>query len=162
VALDRERCIQCSRCTRFADEVAGDAMIDFVGRADQTEVNTFPQRPFTSNFSGNIVQICPVGALTATPYRFRARPWDLDVVESTWNEALDAAAQGLARVRDSAGPDAIAVLGGARLPNEDAYAWAKFAKGVLGTDNVDCQLGDGLPAEVVLGLPRATIDEACA
>jgi len=228
VALDRERCIQCSRCTRFADEVAGDAMIDFVGRADQTEVNTFPQRPFTSNFSGNIVQICPVGALTATPYRFRARPWDLDVVESTctacavgcrmalqsssnrlvrhlgvdsepvnhgwlcdkgrfgyemvdnpgrlrqplvrkggalvestWNEALDAAAQGLARVRDSAGPGAIAVLGGARLPNEDAYAWAKFAKGVLGTDNVDCQLGDGLPAEVVLGLPRATIDEAC-
>jgi NADH-quinone oxidoreductase subunit G len=229
VALDRERCIQCSRCTRFADEVAGDAMIDFIGRADMTEVNTFPDRPFTSNFSGNIVQICPVGALTATPYRFRARPWDLDVVESTctacavgcrmalqsssnrlirhlgidsepvnhgwlcdkgrfgyemtdaadrlrqplvrrdgalveasWNEALDAAASGLRRIRDTSGPAALGVLGGARLANEDAYAWAKLAKGVLGTDNVDCQMGDGLPAEVVLGLPRATIDEACA
>jgi NADH-quinone oxidoreductase subunit G len=229
VALDRERCIQCSRCTRFADEVAGDAMIDFIGRADMTEVNTFPDRPFTSNFSGNIVQICPVGALTATPYRFKARPWDLDVVESTctfcavgcrmalqsssnrlirhlgvdsdpvnhgwlcdkgrfgyeqtdnpdrlrtplvrkggrlveasWNEALTMAAEGLRRVHDTSGPEAIAVLGGARLPNEDAYAWAKLAKGVLGTDNVDCQMGDGLPAELVLGLPRATIDEACA
>ena len=54
------------------------------------------------------------------------------------------------------------MLGGARLTNEDAYAWAKLAKGVLGTDNVDAQLGDGLPAEVVLGLPRATIDEACS
>ncbi|HEV2758368.1 MAG TPA: molybdopterin-dependent oxidoreductase, partial [Acidimicrobiales bacterium] len=63
---------------------------------------------------------------------------------------------------DTSGPEAIAVLGGARLPNEDAYAWAKLAKGVLGTDNVDCQMGDGLPAELVLGLPRATIDEACA
>ena len=57
---------------------------------------------------------------------------------------------------------AIGVLGGARLPNEDAYAWAKLAKGVLGTDNVDAQLGDGLQAEVVLGLPRATIDDACS
>jgi len=228
VALDRERCIQCSRCTRFADEVAGDAMIDFIGRADATEVNTFPDRPFTSNFSGNVVQICPVGALTATPYRFKARPWDLDVVESTctacavgcrmalqsssnrlirhlgvdsepvnhgwlcdkgrfgyeqtdnpdrlrtplvrkdgqlvqasWNEALTAAAEGLRSIRDASGPGAIAVLGGARLANEDAYAWAKLAKGVLGTDNVDCQMGDGLPAELVLGLPRATIDEAC-
>ena len=229
VALDRERCIQCSRCTRFADEVAGDAMIDFVGRADATEVNIFPDRPFTSNFSGNVVQICPVGALTATPYRFKARPWDLDVVESTctacavgcrmalqsssnrlirhlgvdsepvnhgwlcdkgrfgyemtdnparlrqplvrkngllveasWNEALDAVAGGLKRIRDASGPGAIAVLGGARLPNEDAYAWAKLAKAVIGTDNVDCQMGDGLPAELVLGLPHATIDQACA
>jgi NADH-quinone oxidoreductase subunit G len=55
----------------------------------------------------------------------------------------------------------VAVLGGARLTNEAAYAWAKLAKGVLGTDNVDAQLGDGLPAEVTLGLPRATIDDAC-
>ena len=228
VALDRERCIQCARCTRFADEVAGDPMIDFVGRADYTEINTFPGQPFTSNFSGNIVQICPVGALTGTPYRFRARPWDLEVVESTctacavgcrmavqssrdrlvrnlgidsdpvnhgwlcdrgrfsyeaaqgdgrllnplvrrgeqlvetsWNEALQAAAEGLRNVRDTNGPRALALLGGARLPNEDAYAWAKLAKAALGTDNVDCQLGDGLPAEAVLGLPRATIDETC-
>ncbi|MGI9080605.1 MAG: NADH-quinone oxidoreductase subunit NuoG, partial [Acidimicrobiales bacterium] len=228
VALDRERCIQCARCTRFADEIAGDPFIDFIGRSDSTEVNIFPDQPFVSNFSANIVQICPVGALTATPYRFKARPWDLEVVESTctacavgcrmavqssfdriirnlgidsdpvnqgwlcdkgrfgyeaanhddrlttplvrrgeelvestWSEALQAAADGLSQVRDTAGPQAIAVLGGARLANEDAYAWAKVAKAVLGTDNVDCQLGDGLPAEVVLGLPRATIDEAC-
>ena len=83
VLLDRERCIQCSRCTRFADEVAGEAQIDFIGRGEQLEVNTFPELPFTSYFSGNTVQICPVGALTATPYRFTARPWDLDQVEST-------------------------------------------------------------------------------
>ncbi len=229
VALDRERCIQCARCTRFADEVAGDAGIDFIGRADGTEVNTFPTAPFTSNFSANIVQICPVGALTATPYRFKARPWDLEVVESTctfcsvgcriavqstqndlvrhlgidsdpvnhgwlcdkgrfgyealesearlanpmvraadgtltdasWTLALQAAADGLRRIVDTSGAGAVAVLGGARLANEDAYAWARLAKAVLGTDNVDCQLGDGLPAEVVLGLPQATIDEAC-
>src|SRR5438445_7230754 len=58
-------------------------------------------------------------------------------------------------------PEAIVVLGGARLANEDAYVWSTVARSVMGTDNVDCQLGDGLPAEVVLGLPRATIDDAC-
>ncbi len=83
VLLDRERCIQCSRCTRFADEVAGEAQIDFHGRGEMLEVNTFFERPFSSYFSGNTVQICPVGALTATPYRFTARPWDLDQVETT-------------------------------------------------------------------------------
>ena len=70
VLLDRERCIQCSRCTRFAAEIAGEAQIDFIGRADQLEVNVFPELPFTSYFSGNTVQICPVGALTVVPYRF--------------------------------------------------------------------------------------------
>ncbi|HEX8769971.1 MAG TPA: NADH-quinone oxidoreductase subunit NuoG, partial [Acidimicrobiales bacterium] len=229
VALDRERCIQCARCTRFAEEVAGDPFIDFIGRSDHTEVNTFPGSAFDSNFSANIVQICPVGALTATPYRFKARPWDLEVVESTctacsvgcrmalqssanrlirhlgvdsepvnhgwlcdkgrfgyegavnadrltqplvrkgeelveasWHEAMKAAADGLRRVKELNGASALAVLGGARLPNEDAYAWSKLARTVLGTDNVDCQMGDGLAAEVVLGLPRATIDEACS
>ena len=83
VLLDRERCIQCARCTRFAAEVAGDAQIDFAGRGEAVEVATFPSEPFKSYFSGNTVQICPVGALTATPYRFTARPWDLDQVEST-------------------------------------------------------------------------------
>ncbi len=83
VLLDRERCIQCARCTRFAEEVAGEAQIDFAGRGEQVEVATFPTEPFSSYFSGNTVQICPVGALTATPYRFTARPWDLDQVEST-------------------------------------------------------------------------------
>jgi NADH-quinone oxidoreductase subunit G len=277
VLLDRERCIQCARCTRFADEVAGEALIDFAGRGDQVEVATFPTEPFSSYFSGNTVQICPVGALTATPYRFTARPWDLDQVESTctscsvgcrvavqssqnrltrllgidtepvnhgwlcdkgrfafesvngdevdagpqpdevedenvdvapatasqvvslgvsrgqflgearetgrfehgrlveprvrkegelvpvsWGEALAAAAAGITAAKKSGGPGAVAVIGGARLTNESAYAWAKLAKGVIGTDSVDAQLGDGLPADLVLGLPRATIDEAAS
>ena len=268
VLLDRERCIQCARCTRFAEEVAGEAQIDFAGRGEQVEVATFPDEPFSSYFSGNTVQICPVGALTATPYRFTARPWDLDQVESTcttcslgcrvavqssanrltrllgidadpvnqgwlcdkgrfvfesvngdelpadpaggpvqvasaadtsavpdgqfsgeakesgragllrltepmvrkdgdlvpvsWSEALAAAARGLSTAREAGGPGAVAVLGGARCTNEGAYAWAKLAKAVLGTDSVDAQLGDGLPAELVLSLPRATIDQTCS
>ena len=230
VLLDRERCIQCSRCTRFAAEVAGEAQIDFIGRADQLEVNVFPELPFTSYFSGNTVQICPVGALTAVPYRFSSRPWDLDQVESTcttcsvgcrvavqsssnrvtrllgidsdpvnhgwlcdkgrfafesvnsenrltepmvrkagelvnvsWYEALDVVAEGLrTATQNDNGPGGVGVIGGARLTNEGAYTWARLAKGILGTDSVDAQLGDGLPAEVVLGLPRATIDEAVA
>ena len=228
--LDRERCIQCSRCTRFADEVAGEAQIDFIGRGEQLEVDIFPELPFTSYFSGNTVQICPVGALTATPYRFAARPWDLDQVESTCTTcsvgcrvavqsssnrvtrllgididpvnhgwlcdkgrfAFDAVNSGgpadradgpqgrragggvvargpraprpggCARPSKAGGPESVGVIGGARLTNEGAYAWARLAKGVLGTDSVDAQLGDGLPAEVVLGLPRATIDQAAA
>jgi NADH-quinone oxidoreductase subunit G len=83
VLLDRERCIQCSRCTRFADDVAGDPLITFVERGGKTEVNTFPGDDFASYFSGNIVQICPVGALTAKPYRFNSRPWDLEGTETT-------------------------------------------------------------------------------
>jgi len=228
VALDRERCIQCARCTRFADEVAGDAQIDFAFRGDHIEVAPFPDSRFDSYFSGNTVQICPVGALTAIPYRFKARPWDLEQVESTcttcavgcrvaaqssagqlvrflgvdsmpvnqswlcdkgrfshetvyapdrvseplmrtseelepvrWSEALRATAAALRAARD-AGVGRIGVIGGSRLSNEDAYAWAKFAKSVLGTDSVDAQVGDGLPAETVLGLPRATIDEAAS
>jgi NADH-quinone oxidoreductase subunit G len=226
VYLDRERCILCDRCTRFAKDVGGDPLIHFLNRGDQTEVNTFPDHPFASYFSGNTVQICPVGALTAKPYRFKARPWDLEQTESTctscsvgcriviqssrnrvlrylgvdidpvnwswlcdkgrfdfeyvshddrlarplvrargelvpasWGQALDAAASA---IRNASNPEAIAFLGGARLTNEAAYVWSKFAKGVVGTDNVDAQFGDGLPAELVLGLPRATIDDVCA
>ncbi len=228
VLLDRERCIQCSRCTRFAAEVAGDPEIDFLGRGGHIEVGTFPERDFISYFSGNTVQICPVGALTAAPYRFKARPWDLDQVESTcvtcsvgcrvavqssanrltrylgidvgavnqgwlcdkgrfafeavhseeriaspmvrkdgelveasWPDALAAAASGIEAARTAGGPGAVGVLGGARLTNEGAFAWVKLAKSVIGTDSVDAQLGDGLAADVVLGLPRATIDQAC-
>ena len=233
VLLDRERCVLCDRCTRFADQVAGDRLIHFLERGSRTQVNTFPGEPFSSYFSGNTVQICPVGALTAAPYRFRARPWDLEEVESTsvvdsvgsrisvhssrgrvlrfmgvdsdavnwgwlsdrerfvfeaydssdrlhgpllrgdgrgnltpegaelvpatWADALEAAAEALS----GADPDRIAVIGGARLSNESQYAWTKLAKGVLGTDNVDAQLGDGLPADLLLGLPRATINQAC-
>ncbi|MEQ1702157.1 MAG: NADH-quinone oxidoreductase subunit NuoG [Ilumatobacteraceae bacterium] len=83
VYLDRERCILCDRCTRFADEVAGDALIHFNSRGNNTHITTFPDEPFSSYFSGNTVQICPVGALTAKPYRFKARPWDLSQQEST-------------------------------------------------------------------------------
>jgi NADH-quinone oxidoreductase subunit G len=83
VYLDRERCILCDRCTRFADEVAGDALISFTSRGNNTQVMTIPDEPFSSYFSGNTVQICPVGALTAKPYRFKARPWDLEQTEST-------------------------------------------------------------------------------
>ncbi len=228
VLLDRERCIQCSRCTRFASEVAGEAQIDFIGRGDQLMVGTFPELPFSSYFSGNTVQICPVGALTAAPYRFTARPWDLDQVASTcttcavgcrvavqssnnrltrmlgidvdpvnhgwlcdkgrfaaesvnredrltepmirkdgvlvpvsWHEALAAAARGLQKAA-AVDPTSVALIGGSRSTNEGAYAWARLAKGVLATDSVDAQIGDGLPAEVVLGLPRATIDQACS
>ncbi len=82
VLLDRERCILCARCTRFSDEVSGDPLIEFHGRGGKTQVLTFPDEPFNSYFSGNTVQICPVGALTAVPYRFRARPWDLTIGES--------------------------------------------------------------------------------
>jgi len=225
VLLDRERCILCDRCTRFAKDVAGDPLIHFIHRGSNTEINTFPDEPFASYFSGNTVQICPVGALTASSYRFKARPWDLEKTESTcttcsvgcrisvessrdrllrfsgvdidpvnwgwlcdkgrfgfeaidaegrlsdpmiregdalrparWAEALEQAGRVLSQ---ASGPEAIAVIGGSRLTNEDAYAWAKLAKGVLGTDNVDAQIGDGLPAEMLLGLPRATIDEVC-
>ena len=230
VLLDRERCILCDRCTRFAKEVAGDPLIHFLDRGNQTQVNTFPDDPFASYFSGNTVQICPVGALTAAPFRFKARPWDLEETESTctqcsvgcrivvqtsrnkvlryqgvdlepvnwgwlcdkgrfsfeavdsedrlgspllrdeglllepatWSAALQRATDALQQGIDRSGPEGVAVLGGARLTNEDAYAWVKLAKGIIGTDNVDCQLDDGLPAELVAGLPRATIDEACA
>ncbi|WP_419863456.1 NADH-quinone oxidoreductase subunit NuoG [Candidatus Poriferisodalis sp.] len=238
VHLDRERCILCDRCTRFADEIAGDPLIDFTERGNETQVLTFPGEPFSSYFSGNTVQICPVGALTAAPYRFKARPWDLVETESTcttcsvgcriavqssrnelvrylgvdidpvnhgwlcdkgrfafgsvaspnrvttplqarapsgttsdlsddeplrrfqptdWANALGAVAAAIRAAR----PGAIAVLGGARGTNEDAYAWSKLARTVLRTDHVDAQLGDGLPAELAVGLPAATIDEAC-
>jgi NADH-quinone oxidoreductase subunit G len=83
VLLDRERCILCARCTRFSDEISGDPLIAFQSRGNVTEVNTFPDLPFSSYFSGNTIQICPVGALTSTQYRFRARPWDLQIVESS-------------------------------------------------------------------------------
>ena len=227
VYLDRERCILCDRCTRFASEVAGDPLISFTSRGNNTQVMTFPDEPFSSYFSGNTVQICPVGALTASPYRFKARPWDLDQLESTcttcsvgcrtvvqssrdeivryqgvdiesvnwgwlcdrgrfnfesvnsknrvgtplvrkdgtlaettWSAALDAAGRILRVVINDKGPDAVAILGGARGTNEDAYAWAKFADS-LGIAARDAQLGDGLPTEV-FSLPQATIAEACA
>ena len=227
VLLDRERCILCDRCTRFADEVAGDKLIHFIERGNQTQVMTFPDEPFVSYFSGNTVQICPVGALTAEPYRFKARPWDLGQQESTcmgcstgcrivvqssrdevlryngvdsepvnhgwlcdrgrfgfealssehrltepmvrtdvgltptsWTSAMAATTGLIRQALESGGPSSIALIGGARGTNEDAFAWAQLADG-LGIEFRDPQLGDGLPA-AILGLPRATIDEACS
>src|SRR4029077_6801973 len=77
VLLVRERCIQCARCTRFADQIAGDPLIELLDRGPQEQVGVAEGVPFDSYFSGNTVQICPVGALTGASYRFRARPFDL-------------------------------------------------------------------------------------
>jgi NADH-quinone oxidoreductase subunit G len=226
VFLDRERCILCDRCTRFADEVAGDPLIHFNGRGNSTHITTFPDEPFSSYFSGNTVQICPVGALTAKPYRFKARPWDLSQQESTcttcsvgcrtvvqssrdellrymgvdsepvnhgwlcdrgrfnfesvksgervlqplvrrndelqpstWNAALAEAAALIGEAIAAGGPASVAIIGGSRGSNEDAFAWARLGHEVVGTPHVYAQMGDGLPVGL-LGLPRATIDEA--
>jgi NADH-quinone oxidoreductase subunit G len=235
VLLDRERCIQCARCTRFSAEIAGDTEIAFSGRGDLIEVAPSPEEPFNSVFSGNTVQICPVGALTAKPYRFCARPWDLEQVESTcmtcavgcriavqssgnrltrvlgvdsdpvnhgwlcdkgrftldsvdqnpestdvlnaatrisspmlrvngvlepvsWDEALRAAA-GIFRSA-SESPSGVGAIGGASLTNEGAFAWERFVRGVLRSDNLDAQFGDGLDPVLIQSLPKATIDEA--
>ncbi|HEX2266827.1 MAG TPA: 2Fe-2S iron-sulfur cluster-binding protein, partial [Actinomycetota bacterium] len=77
VALDRERCVLCARCTRFCDEISGDRFIELFDRGAAQQVSIAPGEDFDSPFSGNTIQICPVGALTATPYRFAARPFDL-------------------------------------------------------------------------------------
>ena len=77
VLLDRERCVLCARCTRFSQQIAGDPFIELLERGALQQVGIAPGEPFSSYFSGNTVQICPVGALTSTAYRFRARPFDL-------------------------------------------------------------------------------------
>ncbi|MBJ7421686.1 MAG: NADH-quinone oxidoreductase subunit NuoG [Ilumatobacteraceae bacterium] len=226
VYLDRERCILCDRCTRFADEVAGDALITFTSRGNDTQVLTFPDEPFSSYFSGNTVQICPVGALTAKPYRFKARPWDLEQTESTctscsvgcrtvvqssrdelvryqgvdidpvnwgwlcdrgrynfesvnspdrlttplvkngaehvatsWSVALENASR-MIRMSLAQNANSVAILGGARGTNEDAFAWAMLAD-KLGINQRDAQLGDGLSPEI-FNIAQATIDETCA
>jgi NADH-quinone oxidoreductase subunit G len=78
VLLDRERCVLCDRCVRVADDIAGDPLITFIDRGNHVQIQTFPDEPFSSYFSGNTVQVCPVGALTSVDYRFKARPWDLE------------------------------------------------------------------------------------
>ena len=77
VLLDRERCVSCARCTRFAEQVAGDPYIELLDRGSQQQVGIADDVPFNSYFSGNTIQICPVGALTSAMYRFRSRPFDL-------------------------------------------------------------------------------------
>ncbi|KJK13849.1 NADH dehydrogenase [Terrabacter sp. 28] len=198
VLLDRERCVLCARCTRFSDQVAGDPFIALVERGALQQIGIYEEKPFESYFSGNTVQICPVGALTGAAYRFRSRPFDLvstpsvcehcasgcamrtdhrrgvvlrrmaaedQLVNEEWNcdkgrwaftyatlpdrielpmvrdtdgrlkvvgwpEALAAAAAGLAGKKAG-------VLVGGRVTTEDAYAYGKFARVVLGTNDVD-------------------------
>jgi NADH-quinone oxidoreductase subunit G len=78
VAIDRERCILCYRCVRFSQEVSEDYQLVFLERGDHTYVGTHDGRPYVAPFAGNITELCPVGALTNTTYRFRARPWDIE------------------------------------------------------------------------------------
>ncbi|MCX4818629.1 NADH-quinone oxidoreductase subunit G [Streptomyces sp. NBC_01142] len=200
VLLDRERCVLCARCTRFSNQVAGDPMIELIERGALQQVGTGEGDPFESYFSGNTIQICPVGALTSAAYRFRSRPFDLvsspsvcehcaggcatrtdhrrgkvmrrlaaddpevneewmcdkgrfgfryaqkpdrlttplvrnesgDLEPASWPEALEAAARGLSAARGRAG-----VLVGGRLTVEDAYAYSKFARIALDTNDVD-------------------------
>ncbi len=199
VLLDRERCVLCARCTRFSEQIAGDPFIALVERGSLQQVGIYEREPFESYFSGNTIQICPVGALTSGAYRFRARPFDLVSTPSiaehdacgsairvdhrrgtimrrlagddpevneewitdkdrfafaygrgedrltrplvrgggvlrpaSWPEAIDAAVAGLQAAGDSVG-----VLTGGRLTQEDAYGYAKFARAVLGTNNID-------------------------
>ena len=201
VLLDRERCIQCARCTRFAAQIAGDPLIELMERGAREQVGIAGDEPFNSYFSGNTVQICPVGALTGSAYRFRSRPFDLVSTPSvcehcaggcaqrtdhrrgkvtrrlagddpqvneewncdkgrwaftyatqsdrltrplvrdeesralefaSWPEAVSVAGQRLAAARGRVG-----VLTGGRLTYEDAYAYAKFARVALGTNDVD-------------------------
>jgi len=78
VTLDLERCIQCGRCVRFTEEISGDAQLAFRFRGASMQPTTYQLSDFESKFSGNVIEICPVGALTSAKYRFRARPWDLE------------------------------------------------------------------------------------
>jgi NADH-quinone oxidoreductase subunit G len=85
IKLDRERCILCYRCTRFCEELSGDVLIGVMERGPRAYIFPFEEQGFDSYFSGNTVQICPVGALTSTEYRFQSRPWDLHQVPTTCN-----------------------------------------------------------------------------
>src|SRR3954454_1725494 len=80
IALDRERCILCYRCTRFSEEVAEDGQLVAVNRGAQSVIATFEDEPYKGHFSGNVTELCPVGALTSTQYRFEARPWEIQNV----------------------------------------------------------------------------------
>ncbi|GAB2585910.1 NADH-quinone oxidoreductase subunit G [Microlunatus antarcticus] len=204
VLLDRERCVLCARCTRFSEQVAGDPFISLIERGALQQVGIYEREPFQSYFSGNTIQICPVGALTSAEYRFRARPYDLvstpSVAEhdacgsairvdhrrgkvmrrlsgddpevneewitdkdrfafaygrgddrltrplvredgvlrpASWPEALDVAAEGLLAAGAGQHGNRIGVLTGGRLTLEDAYAYSKLARGVLGTNSID-------------------------
>jgi NADH-quinone oxidoreductase subunit G len=200
VLLDRERCVLCARCTRFSEQIAGDPFIALIERGALQQVGIYEKEPYESYFSGNAIQICPVGALTSAEYRFRSRPFDLvstpsiaehdacgaairvdhrrgrvmrrlagndpqvneewitdkdrfafhyataddrlthplvrdvstgELRAASWPEAFTVAARGLAAAGASG------VLTGGRVTAEDAYAYSKFARVVLGTNDID-------------------------
>ncbi len=83
ILLDRERCILCARCTRFSEQISGDPFIALVERGALQQVGKYADQPYNSYFSGNVIQICPVGALTSVSYRFQSRPFDLVSTDST-------------------------------------------------------------------------------
>jgi NADH-quinone oxidoreductase subunit G len=93
ILLDRERCVLCARCTRFSQQIAGDPFIDLFERGALQQVAIYTEQPFESYFSGNTVQICPVGALTSAAYRFRARPFDLMSTPSVCEHCASGCAQ---------------------------------------------------------------------
>ncbi len=88
IKTEMTRCIHCTRCVRFADEVAGVPELGALGRGEHMEITTYLEKPFSSELSGNVVDLCPVGALTSRPYAFNARPWELTKTESI--DVLDA------------------------------------------------------------------------
>src|SRR4051794_22937404 len=100
------RCIHCTRCIRFITEVAGVPELGATGRGEHMEVGTYVEKALSSELSGNIVDLCPVGALTSKPYAFAARPWELTKTDSV--DVLDAVG---ANVRiDARGPEVLRVL----------------------------------------------------
>lgn len=93
VLLDRERCVLCQRCTRFSEQIAGDPFIELLERGAQQQIGVAEDKPFQSYFSGNTIQICPVGALTSAAYRFRSRPFDLVSTPSVCEHCSSGCAQ---------------------------------------------------------------------
>ena len=111
------RCIQCTRCVRFATEVAGVPDLGATGRGEDMEITTYLEKAFASELSGNVVDLCPVGALTSKPYAFNARPWELRKTESI--DVMDA--QGCNIRVDARGPQVMRVL--PRLNEEVNEEW---------------------------------------
>lgn len=83
VGTSMNRCIHCTRCVRFATEVAGSSDLGKVGRGRASEIGTYIEKVFTNELSGNVIDLCPVGALTSLPYAFQARPYELEEFNST-------------------------------------------------------------------------------
>src|SRR5207253_231351 len=140
VLLDRERCVLCWRCVRFCREVSGDKEIELIDRGSVAQINRGPAEPFDSYFSGNTIQICPVGALTAKPYRFLSRPWDLLTTATTCSFC----AVGCPLSIERRGSD---VLRAQALPNDAVNSFWNCDKGRFGHRYVSHP--DRLPAPLI-------------